>query len=67
MRKDKSKALNNIFSRKLSSNMFSRVSALHAYDKFSNLFFSETKRLVEKLYCTFSTYCHAYSYPLSII
>lgn len=64
MRKDKSKASNKIclleasFSRKLISNMFSQVSAVHAYNKFLNLFFSETKRLVEELYCTFLTYYH---------
>lgn len=75
MRKDKSKAKSNkiclleaSFSRKLNSNMFSQVSALHAYNKLPNLFFSETKRLVEKLYCTFFIYYHTYScYPLSII
>lgn len=44
MREDKSKASNKIcsfeasFSRKLNLNMFSQVSALHAYDKSSNLF-----------------------------
>lgn len=35
-----------------------RIGLTHAYDKFSQLFFSETKSLVNKFYSIFSTYFH---------